>query len=266
MWFTPASTARRSTATAASRSFGGAHHARPGAAASPRSRRGAPRSRRGRRCRRARRPSSCPARYARIVGTLPEGRTRGADAARMVSVSRETAEETESRLQGVIGLAELRVLPGAWRFVESADPPALDDQVLAVVRDEDGWSALRPAPEEQNEEERFGVFSFHSSRRRRHQRVRRLAGVVAEAAAGYRRLRRLRQQPATRRRLRLLGRAGRHSSTTRSRPCTDSPWTTTRHRASCGAHGPPVLEDPCRDPFGNLVRRRHEAIPSERTP
>lgn len=79
----------------------------------------------------------------------------------MVSVSRETAEETESRLQGVIGMAELRVLPGAWSFVESDEPPVLDDDVLAVVRDEDSWSALRPALNEPGEEERFGVFSFH---------------------------------------------------------------------------------------------------------
>ena len=79
----------------------------------------------------------------------------------MVSVSRETAEQTESRLQGMIGLAELRVLPGAWSFVESDDPPALDGDVLAVVRDEDGWSALRPAGDEPGEQERFGVFSFH---------------------------------------------------------------------------------------------------------
>ena len=82
-------------------------------------------------------------------------------AARVVSVSRETAEETESRLQGVIGLADLQVLPGAWSFVESEDPPALDADVLAVVRDDDGWSTLRPAADESGEEERFGVFSFH---------------------------------------------------------------------------------------------------------
>ncbi len=81
----------------------------------------------------------------------------------MVSVSRETPEQTGTRLQGVLGLAEMHVLPGVWAFQESGrdQPPALDDDVLAVVRDERTWSALRPAPDPAGDEERFGVFSFH---------------------------------------------------------------------------------------------------------
>lgn len=80
----------------------------------------------------------------------------------MVSVSHETADETKQRLQGVLGLAEMVVLPGTWSFVESPrdQPPVLDDDLLAVVRDEDSWSVLRPSDED-DARERFGVFSFH---------------------------------------------------------------------------------------------------------
>jgi len=80
----------------------------------------------------------------------------------VVGVSRETAEETRERLQGVLGLAEMVVLPGTWSFFESPRdrPPVLDDDLLAVVRDEDTWSVLRPSDED-GDRERFGVFSFH---------------------------------------------------------------------------------------------------------
>jgi hypothetical protein len=53
---------------------------------------------------------------------------------------------------------------GIWFFQESpaSHPPLLTDQTLAVVRDEDSWSALVPLAQEQAEPvERFGVFSFH---------------------------------------------------------------------------------------------------------
>ena len=81
----------------------------------------------------------------------------------MVSISKETAEETEQRLQGVLGLTEMTVLPGSWSFFESPkdQPPTLDDDLLAVVRDEQSWSVLRPAGDEGDGRERFGVFSFH---------------------------------------------------------------------------------------------------------
>jgi hypothetical protein len=81
----------------------------------------------------------------------------------MVSVSQETAAATERRLQGVLGLAEMVVLPGTWSFVESPRdrPPVLDDDLLAVVRDEDSWSVLRPSGDTDDGRERFGVFSFH---------------------------------------------------------------------------------------------------------
>lgn len=81
----------------------------------------------------------------------------------MVSISQETAEETHARLRTVLGQAELTVLDGVWRFVESPldQPPALDRDTLAVVRDEQTWSALRPDDGGPGERERFGLVSFH---------------------------------------------------------------------------------------------------------
>ncbi|MGH3734309.1 MAG: DUF6196 family protein [Micromonosporaceae bacterium] len=82
----------------------------------------------------------------------------------VVDVSRETEEQTDLRLRRVIGLAELVVYDGAWYYQESpaSDPPPLSEQTLAVVRDEDSWSALVPMTGEPAEQvERFGLFSFH---------------------------------------------------------------------------------------------------------
>ncbi len=64
----------------------------------------------------------------------------------MVSVSHESTSETDVRLCDVIGRAEIVVMPGLWSLFESPrdHPPTLDDSVLAVVRDETTWSALRP--------------------------------------------------------------------------------------------------------------------------
>jgi hypothetical protein len=79
----------------------------------------------------------------------------------MVSVSQETIEETERRLKGVISAADLVVLDGVWAFRESPleQPPTLNSDVLAVVRDEDRWSWLGPA--ESDAAEQFALFSFH---------------------------------------------------------------------------------------------------------
>jgi hypothetical protein len=90
----------------------------------------------------------------------------------MVSISSETAEQVEQRLVQVISEAELVVHDGSWSFEESEVPPALTPEVLAVVRDEDVWSSLVPAPGPgaetstgvpagTAERERFGLFSFH---------------------------------------------------------------------------------------------------------
>ncbi|RBQ21432.1 hypothetical protein DP939_01575 [Spongiactinospora rosea] len=81
----------------------------------------------------------------------------------MVSVSMETAEQTEARLRRVIAAAGFVVHNGVWCFEESpADrPPALTGDTLAVVRDNESWSALVPFAQEHDGVERFGVFSFH---------------------------------------------------------------------------------------------------------
>lgn len=98
----------------------------------------------------------------------------------MVSISRETEAETDRRLRQVIAAAQLVVYDGVWCFRESplSHPPALSSEVLAVVRDEESWSALVPAGSgadgpadtgaagdtdtgEAGEVERFGLFSFH---------------------------------------------------------------------------------------------------------
>lgn len=82
----------------------------------------------------------------------------------MVDVSKETEEQTDLRLRRVIAVADLVVHDGIWYFKESpaSSPPPLSDRTLAVVRDEDSWSALIPLTHEPTEQiERFGVFSFH---------------------------------------------------------------------------------------------------------
>ncbi|MFP3986705.1 DUF6196 family protein [Streptomyces sp. E11-3] len=81
----------------------------------------------------------------------------------MVSVSMESAEQTEQRLRREIARAELVVHDGVWCFEESpADqPPALTAETLAVVRDGESWSRLVPLTQEGDDVERFGLFSFH---------------------------------------------------------------------------------------------------------
>jgi hypothetical protein len=82
----------------------------------------------------------------------------------VVDVSQETEEQTDLRLRRVIAQSEMVVHDGVWYFQESpaSNPPPLSAQTLAVVRDEDSWSALVPLVHEPNEPvERFGVFSFH---------------------------------------------------------------------------------------------------------
>ncbi len=83
----------------------------------------------------------------------------------MVSISAETAEEIELRLVQVISEAEFVVHEGYWQFEESAAPPVLTPEVLAVVRDEDVWSSLVPVlagtTTDTTGAERFGLFSFH---------------------------------------------------------------------------------------------------------
>jgi hypothetical protein len=77
-------------------------------------------------------------------------------------VSCETPEQTTSRLQRVLARAELRVFEAAYAFSEypvSELPASAAVSALALVRDEQVWSALVPA--ELSHQERFSIFSFH---------------------------------------------------------------------------------------------------------
>jgi hypothetical protein len=81
----------------------------------------------------------------------------------MVSVSVETPEQVERRLRQVLATAEFVVSSETWCFEESPlqSIPRLTGRELAVVRDEEVWSALVPWDGAHPEAERFGVFSFH---------------------------------------------------------------------------------------------------------
>ncbi|WP_113702588.1 DUF6196 family protein [Nonomuraea lactucae] len=81
----------------------------------------------------------------------------------MVSVSMETPEQTERRLRRVIAQADLVAFDGVWCFEESPIdwPPALTDDTLAAVRDEQSWSRLVRLTQRHQDVERFGIFSFH---------------------------------------------------------------------------------------------------------
>lgn len=77
-------------------------------------------------------------------------------------VSQETPEQTDARLRRVIAEAELIWHTGAFAFQEfpvaqfPADEAA---HALAMVRDDDVWSVLKPAAPDAAEP--FGLFSFH---------------------------------------------------------------------------------------------------------
>jgi hypothetical protein len=79
----------------------------------------------------------------------------------MVSVARETADETRRRLRRVIRRARLKVCEGIWAFEEfpPADFPArVSPQALALVRDEEPWSQLVPY---RGSGEPLTLFRFH---------------------------------------------------------------------------------------------------------
>lgn len=81
----------------------------------------------------------------------------------MVNISEETVEQIETRLRSVICRARIQVLEGAWSFFETQfdQPPTLTPETVAVVRDADSWSALRPNDDSDDaSRERFGVLSF----------------------------------------------------------------------------------------------------------
>ena len=77
-------------------------------------------------------------------------------------VSRETPEQTTTRLLRVLAQAEWRVLNGSFAFREWPArrlPAERAADALALVRDEDVWSVLGPAGPE--DAEPLLLFSFH---------------------------------------------------------------------------------------------------------
>lgn len=80
----------------------------------------------------------------------------------MVSVSRETSEQTNERLLDVVTKSRLEVLPGVYAFVDcsaQAAGGAFDREALALVRDGGTWSQLILSDDPNTE--LFRVFSFH---------------------------------------------------------------------------------------------------------
>lgn len=81
-----------------------------------------------------------------------------------VYVSRESLEQTDTRLRRVIGRAEMVRHPGAYTFYEfplNEFPVEHAPTALAFVRDENVWSVLETADRAPVTCERFALFSFH---------------------------------------------------------------------------------------------------------
>ncbi len=77
-------------------------------------------------------------------------------------VSKETPEQTQSRLIRVLAASEFVVYDKPYAFVETTVdefPAQLLPTALAFVRDEDVWSALVPSTD--LADERFILFGFH---------------------------------------------------------------------------------------------------------
>lgn len=76
-------------------------------------------------------------------------------------VSRETPEETDRRLRGVLAQAEIRAYDRPYAFAESPrrERFALHPEALAVVGDDEVWSQLVPAGDRATEP--FAVFRVH---------------------------------------------------------------------------------------------------------
>ena len=80
----------------------------------------------------------------------------------MVHISSETPEETHARLLKVISEATVTWYDGAYVFEElplTGETP-LTPEILALVRDDQVWSRLVPAPPDAPGE-RFGLLRFH---------------------------------------------------------------------------------------------------------
>jgi hypothetical protein len=74
----------------------------------------------------------------------------------MVSISHELPVEAEARLRSVLRATDLQHLPGVWSFKRVSNPNPGD--ALALVKDVEGWCALRPASGDSGDEtERFAL-------------------------------------------------------------------------------------------------------------
>lgn len=76
--------------------------------------------------------------------------------------SRETPPQTNSRLLRVIAATEVTHYDEPLVFVETprGSSPTIGETTLALVRDDEVWSSLRPADDE-NSGERFALIRFH---------------------------------------------------------------------------------------------------------
>ncbi|WP_298607582.1 DUF6196 family protein [uncultured Thiothrix sp.] len=77
-------------------------------------------------------------------------------------ISNETTEQTEQRLRSVIAQAHFQAYTGSYAFLEfpvETFPQEMVNQALALVRDQQVWSAL--VPYQQPDAELFALFSFH---------------------------------------------------------------------------------------------------------
>ena len=78
-------------------------------------------------------------------------------------VSRESSEETSSRLMRVLGAADFRLYDGYYGYHDypANEFPAMEiPHALALVRDEQIWSVLRPFKPGASERSRVFVFHF----------------------------------------------------------------------------------------------------------
>ena len=80
----------------------------------------------------------------------------------MVSISRESAAETDARLCALMPRVMLKVYdrPYCWEDLpRSAFPAQVSDEALALVSDDQSWSQLVPATDDSGET--FRLFRFH---------------------------------------------------------------------------------------------------------
>jgi len=78
----------------------------------------------------------------------------------VVSISHETPQETESRLRGVLTVADFDVLPGLWTYRQypAGPPPTPREHLGHRPRRQ---QLVQPGVGKGNEPEIFGVFAFH---------------------------------------------------------------------------------------------------------